>query len=236
MTIAHTEGGRSRPTAPAGDPTAKSNVSGEPTATSNVPGDRTMGLAHARPALADAAWMPTASGRRFTPLAPRVEDIDIVDIAHGLSNICRYGGHTLEFYSVAQHSVLVSEELEGDPIDPARCLWGLLHDATEAYLGDVITPLKAVMPEYQAAEALLAVAIAAKFVLPWPMPSAVKVADLRIVADERRSLMAPRPEPGSEWGDILPGFGLEIEAWTPEQAREAFLARFKTLASAYAGG
>lgn len=84
----------------------------------------------------------TISGREFHPLAPRAEDVDIDDIAHALSHLCRYGGHVPQFYSVAQHSVLVAarcrEVTQSDDVGLA----GLLHDAAEAYIGDVVWPLK----------------------------------------------------------------------------------------------
>jgi hypothetical protein len=82
-------------------------------------------------------WMQTFTGRAFYPLDPRPEDIDPVDIAHALSLICRYGGHSSRFYSVAEHCVLMSHA-----VAPEHALWALLHDATEAYLGDMIRPLK----------------------------------------------------------------------------------------------
>jgi 5'-deoxynucleotidase YfbR-like HD superfamily hydrolase len=81
--------------------------------------------------------MHTYSGKQIYALDPRAEDISIVDIAHGLSNICRYGGQPKEFYSVAQHSVICSWEARHDL---AKKL--LLHDASEAYIGDIISPLK----------------------------------------------------------------------------------------------
>src|SRR5690242_11754504 len=82
-------------------------------------------------------WMQTYTGRRFWPLDPRVDDIDIGDIAHHLSLVCRFAGACREFYSVAQHCVGVSYVC-----DPKDALWGLLHDAAEAYVGDMVRPLK----------------------------------------------------------------------------------------------
>ena len=83
-------------------------------------------------------FLPTCTGRRVHIAAPLPEEIAVEDIAHALSHTCRFAGHTREFYSVAQHSVLVSELLE----DRRASLWGLLHDASEAYLHDLTRPLK----------------------------------------------------------------------------------------------
>src|SRR6266496_3875421 len=78
-----------------------------------------------------------ASGKWFNVFNPKPEDVDIRDIAHALSNQCRFTGHTKEFYSVAQHSVLVSTFCA-----PEDAAWGLLHDASEAYLSDIASPVK----------------------------------------------------------------------------------------------
>ncbi len=77
-------------------------------------------------------WIQVRSGRKFHPLDPRPEDVDINDIAHALSNLCRFTGHCTDFYSVAQHSVIASQI-----VPPASALAALLHDASEAYMGDI---------------------------------------------------------------------------------------------------
>ena len=84
----------------------------------------------------------TRSGRIFYPLDPRPQDVDLGDIAHALANKCRFTGHTEPFYSVAQHSLLVCHILGALRADPLTRLWGLLHDAAEAYLPDVAAPIK----------------------------------------------------------------------------------------------
>lgn len=82
-------------------------------------------------------WIMTRTGKKFFPCNPRIEDVDVEDIAHALSHICRFGGHSSRFYSVAEHSIVASV-LCPDEFK----LKGLLHDAAEAYLGDVPSPMK----------------------------------------------------------------------------------------------
>lgn len=129
-------------------------------------------------------FMQTYSGRKFWPLDPRAEDVCIQDIAHSLAMQCRYAGHCIRFYSVAEHSVLIARWLldEGCGSDVALC--GLLHDATEAYLVDLPRPVKSDMPRYKAAEARVWCAIADAFHIPEYVPAIVHEADNRILADE----------------------------------------------------
>ena len=137
-------------------------------------------------------WIQTFTGKQFWPLDPRPGDIHIEDIAHALSNICRFTGHCRTFYSVAEHSVRVAATL------PQRCeLWGLLHDASEAYLCDLPRPVKrsgALGVLYCEAERKLSMAVAEKFALDWPEPPEVKLADDILLVTEQRDLMGRPPE------------------------------------------
>lgn len=171
-----------------------------------------------------ATWMQLYSGEPFYPLAATEDDIQIVDIAHALGMVCRYAGHVRRFYSVAEHCVLLSHT-----VDPEHALWALLHDAAEAYVGDMVRPLKHEMPEYRAAEDRLLAVIADKFGLPGhEMPTQVAEHDTRIVVDERQELMAPSRLP---WG-LLDGYtplGVQIVGWSPQRAEAEYLARFNEL-------
>lgn len=168
-------------------------------------------------------FMQTFSGEPFYPLAPTEDDIQIVDIAHALGMVCRYGGHVRRFYSVAEHCVLLSHT-----VDPEHALWALLHDSTEAYVGDMVFPLKAEIPAYQKIEDRLMDVIAAKYGLPGEMPAQVKEHDRRIVIDERDDLMSPSRQP---WPALegLPPLGVTVHGWYPHQAEEKYLSRFHEL-------
>jgi hypothetical protein len=163
-------------------------------------------------------WIQTYSGKAFYPLDPRPEDVDIVDIAHALGNLCRYNGHCVRFYSVAEHCVLLSRA-----VAPEHALWALLHDAAEAYLADVPRPTKRMLPAYSDMESRITAAIVAHFGLAGDIPQAVKDADLRILTDERLKIMAAPPQPWST--DSVP-LGVQIWGWPPERARDKFLYEF----------
>lgn len=166
-------------------------------------------------------WMQTATGRQFWPLDPDPDDICIEDIAHALSNMCRYGGHTLSFYSVAQHSVIVSRHCP-----QSLRLTGLLHDASEAYIADIIRPVKPFLQNYKSIEIDVERAIAKRFSLPYPWPEEVKKVDNRILFDERDQLMADPPRPWNLHGGPL---GVRIDPWQPERAKSEFLGVYWSL-------
>lgn len=164
----------------------------------------------------------TASGLDFYPMAPSPLDVDIEDIAHALANTCRYGGHARSFYSVAQHSVLVSRALP-----PNLRRWGLLHDAAEAYVGDIPRPLKRHLQGYAEIEATVMGCIAIALNLrPLVMPDEVKQVDNAIIADEAKALM---PERSRTWPGAEDALGIEIDPWSPGKARAAFLMEYRHL-------
>ena len=169
-------------------------------------------------------WIQTFTGRQFWPLDPYWTEVDIIDIAHALSMLCRYGGHSRRFYSVAEHSVLISHRVPKE-----HALFGLLHDAAEAYVVDVPRPLKHQLPDYIEIENNVHNAIKCAFGLRFAEPAEVKDADLRICVDEMRVLMVNR----HSWRnhDNLEPLGVPISCWSPTEAERRFLERFTELTS-----
>lgn len=169
-------------------------------------------------------WMQTFTGRKFWPTAARPEDLAVEDVAHALSLVCRYGGHVREFYSVAQHCVLVSRAAE-----PEHKLWALLHDATEAYVGDMVRPLKLQLPAYVEVEDRLMRVMCERWGLEWPMPTEVKVLDNRILLDERVALLGAAP--GSWQVDgLTPLLAPDpLDPWPSARAEAEYLAAFRAL-------
>lgn len=167
------------------------------------------------------------SGRYINFVAPDPSVFCIQDIAHALSHTCRFGGHTKDFYSVAQHSVLVSYLVPDSDQFAA-----LMHDAAEAYVGDIPSPLKQLLPEYKAIEKRIEACLFERFGLYGGMPLSVKKADLIMLATKQRDLMQAKND-DSEWrfiADITPA-PFKIKSQSPEQARKSFLDRFKQLSS-----
>lgn len=172
-------------------------------------------------------WLQTYMGKAYWPADPRPEDVHIMDIAHALANACRFGGHCSRFYSVAEHSVLVSHL-----VPPADALHGLLHDATEAYLVDVPRPVKMMLDGYKELEELNWRAIAARFGLDPTMPESVHDADQNVLLAERNALLGPSPE-GLEWAlGIDPHHrpaNVRVIGLSPGDARVLFWNRFYEL-------
>lgn len=110
------------------------------------------------------SYITTVTGKHFYPLNPNLLDIDIEDIAHALSLICRANGHFKYFYSVAQHSIACSDEAAERGYSPEVILGCLLHDASEAYLCDVTRPVKKHIPQYLRAEEKLQDVIWKRFI------------------------------------------------------------------------
>lgn len=188
------------------------------------------------------AWMATSTGGRFWPTKPDPLHVEPRDIARALSMLCRYGGHVERFYSVAEHCVLMSYAVPRE-----HALWALLHDATEAYVGDMVRPLKhhPSMAAFSDLEDQVMAAVAlrfglqtewgpafpdqpgeARFLVP-VMPAAVKDADNRIILDEKAAIL--RPQEHAWAADALKPLGVEIKAYAPHQAERRYLSRLRQL-------
>lgn len=165
-----------------------------------------------------------SNGEYFDLLAPETSVFGIDVIAHGLANVCRFAGQCREFYSVAQHSVHVSEAVSADL---AMC--ALLHDASEAFIHDITKPLKDLLPDYRLVEDRIEADIARRFGTAYPLPSEIKRADRRLLRAEQRDLMANADTWSSGLG--VEPWPLPIVPWPPKLAAARFLARFHDLSA-----
>lgn len=165
-------------------------------------------------------WMCTSTGIRFWYNAFKPEDFNLTDIAHALSNICRFTGHSRVFYSVAQHSVLVSRLCE-----PKNKVAGLLHDAAEAYIGDINHPLKSYLDGIKKLERQIAEAIFLQFGIKYWDRLDVFRADKIMLATENRDLM-----PTSDgWYLPEPPMEAKIEPLMPVEAEALFWEEYAVL-------
>ena len=174
----------------------------------------------------------TFTGLRFSPLEPDPAAIEIADIAHGLAHHCRFGGHSATYYSVGQHSCLVADAVQARGGDRDTVLFALLHDASEAYLGDLPHPVKHRSDFghlYREIEEPLQAAILARFGLAATVPPLVKEVDRAALAAERAALMRAADD---AWWPELDGVApldVEIVPWSPQQSETEFLDRFEAL-------
>jgi len=180
-----------------------------------------------------SSWIQTFTGKQF--FLETAETIDIEDIAHSLSMTCRFNGHCTRFYSVAEHSIRVSDMLSAD-----LALWGLIHDAAEAYIGDIPSPIKRNLMYYapneystsiKTVEARIMRKISEKFGLRWPMPKEVTHADLVMLATEKRDLMKQEPAPWLPLPDPLEE--RIVVTMCPQEAKEKFLRLFRSFNKTY---
>lgn len=168
----------------------------------------------------------TFTGMKVDPRSMTAAQINIQDIAHSLSMQCRFAGHVRQFISVAQHSVNVSKHC-----DPRDALWGLLHDASEAYVTDLPRPLK-YTPElsgFVKLEERLQGEVAKRFSLPMPIPESVHEADTVELLTEWASF---KPLGAPEQNGVLSEYQARDDfmiSWAPSVAERAFLARFEEL-------
>ena len=171
------------------------------------------------------ATIMLTSGSYFDYEDPRGSPFTIEDVAIALGKICRFNGHCNGFYSVAEHSVYVSKI-----VPKPDALAGLLHDASEAFLGDMPGPLKWISPEFRRFEATIEEAVLERFGIEGGLPKSVKIADMIMLATEKNQIM---PNPDDEWPmlkDIRPS-SIAIQRLSPEEASTAFLDRYSQLIS-----
>lgn len=201
------------------------------------------------PEVTSNTWCQSYTGRRFVPETITAEDIDIRDIVQSLSNQCRFMGHSKYHYSVAQHSVLCSHMVEEHmlgldsleraekimPLSPASRYWAghlkrwaLLHDAAEAYIGDIPRPMKKRMPWVKEAEDALLQVIAKRFNLCWPMPAVIHDIDNRMLFTEKRDVLNVHTL-NWEWAKEPVPFPGVINKITPDAAHALFWERFSLL-------
>lgn len=184
---------------------------------------------------ADDEYIETVSGKKFFLMRPT---FDIQDIAHALANNCRYTGHVLHRYSVAEHCVLVSLIME-DHIPGSDPFEGLMHDAHEAYIGDMASPWKRLLPDYNAHEARIELAMRQWAGLSDKISKEAKLADYTALILEARQLL---PSKAANWGLSTEIVSLAdkveadymIKCYDPGSARHEFMYRYNQLKKAKA--
>lgn len=167
----------------------------------------------------------------FNPLQPDPDAVTITDIAHAASMQCRYGGHCNVFYSVAEHSLLVSAMLKQWGYDPIIQMAGLMHDCDEALgLPDLPRPVKNFMPAYKEAGERLQKVVFEKYGLPYPFPAEVHLADNSILfLYERPALMGSECEEHWKYDGELREADVRIANLWPDNAQDFFLRRYDVL-------
>lgn len=167
-------------------------------------------------------WIQTYTGKQFEFEQPTLAMLDIEDIAHALSGTARYNHHTRDFYSVAQHACLVASCAPSE-----IALAALLHDAAEAYTGDMVSPLKRLCPDFKRVEKRIEALICEKFGVDIH-DARIKELDMRILINEKRDLfVVQRNWKVEETYAPLPI--ARIEALSPREAKECFLIAFEAL-------
>jgi hypothetical protein len=166
----------------------------------------------------------TFTGKKFDVNSPSPEQVDPIDIAHALSNLCRFGGHCSQYYSVAEHSVHVSNLFSG-----SLAKWGLMHDATEAYIGDIVRPVKRqpFMFGYRDLEERLLLVIAERFGLSGHVPDVILYADNAMLVTEMSQIMQTDIDnPILDSHMIL---DIDLLLLEPAKAKVFFMNRFEEL-------
>jgi hypothetical protein len=173
------------------------------------------------------SWIGTYTGEKFVFNNIEKNKIHIEDIAHSLSMLCRYNGHCKKFYSVEEHSILVSSVL----LDELK-IHGLLHDAAEAFISDIPKLFKKTIPNIKETEELILRHIYSELKIQYPSEleiRIIKVVDTRMLQTERKILM---PDNDMVWGymdDIKPYDNIKISNYLPDNAKLFFMKEYNIL-------
>lgn len=174
----------------------------------------------------DKAWIQTFTNRKFHILRPTEDEVDILDIAHALSNLCRFTGHVVDFYSVAEHCYFASKI-----VAPEFAMEALLHDASEAYISDLNRPLKHYTEAgryYLEVEKNIEEVIARKFRIPHPMSPKVKDVDNMMLYAEKAQIMPPM-EWDTRWSETQEAATVQLRCYAPREIERIFLERFTAI-------
>lgn len=169
-------------------------------------------------------YISTYTNKHFHFMSPSEDEVCIEDIAQALSNLCRFSGHVKEFYSVAEHSIILADYVMDKYGNADMALTALLHDASEAYIVDVPRPIKPYLTNYQDIEGGISKVINNVFKVH-PMCDVIKDLDHNIVCDEAKVLFKSVPD----WVQYYKEVGVTLRMYTPEEAREAFMSKFEEL-------
>lgn len=170
----------------------------------------------------------TFTGQMFDFRDPDPSKVRVADLAHHLAYTNRFGGAAHHYYSVASHCVYVSRRLADEGYSPAVQLAGLLHDASEAYLGDVTSGLKRLLPEYRRIEERWEHMLEQLFGVTWVGDPVIKNADIRARLAEGRDLFSgqyPLENLDTSGHDGLAPYDAPVVSQTPDEAEFAWLSR-----------
>jgi uncharacterized protein len=182
-------------------------------------------IAELKAATVSGANILLNSGHYFDIQHPHKSVWTLDDIAHGLAMTCRFAGQARRYYSVAEHSVYVSL------LVPPEHAWdALMHDAAEAFIGDIAKPLKELLPDYKMIEKLVDHAVSERHGLQYPMPDCVKLADIQMLRAEQLQVMGNDDD--WKWTFDVPEPDIKIAALAPLPAKALFLARAAELGRA----
>jgi len=177
----------------------------------------------------EGAWLSTSHVEKFHFLSPQPDEIDIRDIAHALSMTCRFGGHCSDYYSVGEHSLHVSKIAENAGADRVTQLAGLLHDAEEAYLPDIVAPIRHYTLDIQKIYSQIRDVIIDKYSL--------QKAGWKFIADVDRQLCTTEAKAlklwNKDWASTGEPLNYKLYLWVPKQAEAMFLTRFHILQGDY---